>query len=64
MLFKFPNSMFCMNILRLVSFRMICEALLLSDKLTWKLSEFWCQTFALIRRIIGGVDYKVIISSK
>ena len=40
---------------------MICEALLLSDKLTWKLSEFWCQTFALIRRIIGGVDYKVTV---
>ncbi len=38
---------------------MICEALLLSDKLTWKSSDLWCQTFALIRRIIGGVDYKV-----
>ena len=38
---------------------MICEALLLSDKLTWKSEDFWGHTFALIRRVIGGVDYKV-----
>ena len=39
--------------------RIVCESLLLSDRLKWELSEKWCMTFQLMRRIIGGVDYKV-----
>jgi len=39
--------------------RLICEALLSSDKLSYQNTELWCMTLALVRRIIGGVDYKV-----
>jgi len=33
--------------------------LLSSDKLSYQNSELWSLTLKLIRRIIGGVDYKV-----
>jgi len=33
--------------------------LLSSDKLSYQNSESWCMTLKLVRRIIGGVDYKV-----
>ena len=42
-------------------FRMICEILMNCDKLTHHNPEKWCQTFQLIRKIIGGVDYKVYV---
>jgi len=42
-------------------YRLICEVLLSSDKLSYQNSELWCMTLTLVRRIIGGVDYKVII---
>ncbi|XP_029639982.1 mediator of RNA polymerase II transcription subunit 23 [Octopus sinensis] len=38
--------------------RPICEALLTSENLHYKQKDQWIQTFALIRKIIGGVDYK------
>jgi len=43
----------------MVHCRLICEALLSSDKLSYQNSESWCMTLKLVRRIIGGVDYKV-----
>jgi len=39
--------------------RLICDALLSSDKLSYQNSESWSLTLKLVRRIIGGVDYKV-----
>ncbi|KAK2153020.1 hypothetical protein LSH36_310g00055 [Paralvinella palmiformis] len=42
-----------------LSARAVCDALLNCDQLTYENSEKWCQTFKLVRRIIGGVDYKV-----
>ena len=41
--------------------RLVCEALLVNEKLTPQNSDQWCQTLKLIRRIIGGVDYKVVL---
>ncbi|KAK0134208.1 Mediator of RNA polymerase II transcription subunit 23 [Merluccius polli] len=38
--------------------RMVCEALISSDSLEWERSQLWALTFKLIRKIIGGVDYK------
>ena len=41
--------------------RVVCECLLLTEGLSWKKEELWCQTMHLVRRIIGGVDYKVSV---
>ena len=38
---------------------MICDAVLTSDSLSWKSGDLWCRSFKLIRKIVGGVDYKV-----
>ncbi|XP_039763756.1 mediator of RNA polymerase II transcription subunit 23 [Pararge aegeria] len=38
--------------------RMLCDCILTSEKLIYKNSDFWIECFCLIRRIIGGVDYK------
>ncbi|KAG9347480.1 hypothetical protein JZ751_005047 [Albula glossodonta] len=38
--------------------RMVCEALISSDSLEWERTQLWALTFRLIRKIIGGVDYK------
>lgn len=38
--------------------RPICEALLTSESLHYKQKEQWIQNFVLIKKIIGGVDYK------
>ena len=40
---------------------MVCVALISSDSLEWERSQLWALTFKLIRKIIGGVDYKVHI---
>lgn len=40
-------------------FRMVCVALISSDSLEWERTQLWALTFKLIRKIIGGVDYKV-----
>ncbi|XP_016100148.1 mediator of RNA polymerase II transcription subunit 23, partial [Sinocyclocheilus grahami] len=39
--------------------RMVCQALMSSDSLEWERTQLWALTFKLIRKIIGGVDYKV-----
>lgn len=39
--------------------RMVCQALVSSDSLEWERTQLWALTFKLIRKIIGGVDYKV-----
>lgn len=46
-------------ILVLSSDRMVCESLINSDTLEWERTQLWALTFKLIRKIIGGVDYKV-----
>lgn len=38
--------------------RMVCECILACEKLVYKQGDFWIECFNLIRRIIGGVDYK------
>uniref|UniRef100_A0A8C5NER4 Mediator of RNA polymerase II transcription subunit 23 n=1 Tax=Gouania willdenowi TaxID=441366 RepID=A0A8C5NER4_GOUWI len=38
--------------------RMVCGALLNSESLEWERTQLWALTFRLIRKIIGGVDYK------
>ncbi|XP_064196166.1 mediator of RNA polymerase II transcription subunit 23 [Anguilla rostrata] len=38
--------------------RMVCEALISSDSVEWERTQLWALTFQLIRKIIGGVDYK------
>ena len=38
--------------------RMLCDALLSSDQLQYDNPHFWTAAFTLVRRIIGGVDYK------
>lgn len=39
---------------------MVCAALISSDSLEWERTQLWALTFKLIRKIIGGVDYKVL----
>ncbi|XP_046734323.1 mediator of RNA polymerase II transcription subunit 23 [Diprion similis] len=38
--------------------RLVCECILSCDKLQYQQEDFWVESFNLIRRIIGGVDYK------
>lgn len=38
--------------------RLICEQILLCDKLNYSNKNFWIGCFHLIRKVIGGVDYK------
>ncbi|KAK3924714.1 Mediator of RNA polymerase II transcription subunit 23 [Frankliniella fusca] len=38
--------------------QMVCECILMSEKLTYKNSVFWIECFNLIKKIIGGVYYK------
>ncbi|KDR22950.1 mediator of RNA polymerase II transcription subunit 23 isoform X2 [Zootermopsis nevadensis] len=38
--------------------RMVCECILSCEKLQYQQEDFWVECFRLIRRIIGGVDYK------
>ncbi|XP_046729572.1 mediator of RNA polymerase II transcription subunit 23 isoform X1 [Silurus meridionalis] len=38
--------------------RMVCQALIGSECLEWERTQLWSLTFKLIRKIIGGVDYK------
>jgi mediator of RNA polymerase II transcription subunit 23 len=38
---------------------MVCETIMACDKLQYQKEDFWVECFQLIRRIIGGVDYKV-----
>lgn len=38
--------------------RMVCEQILLCEQLTFNNKSFWVECFQLIRKIIGGVNYK------
>ncbi|VVD00952.1 unnamed protein product [Leptidea sinapis] len=38
--------------------RMLCDCILTSERLTYQNADFWIECFNLIRRVIGGVDYK------
>lgn len=37
---------------------MLCDCILASEKLVYENADYWIECFNLIRRIIGGVDYK------
>ncbi|CAH0390346.1 unnamed protein product [Bemisia tabaci] len=41
-----------------LSARMVCECILMSEKLVYTNDDYWIRCFQLIRKIIGGVDYK------
>lgn len=43
---------------------MVCESLINSDTLEWERTQLWALTFKLVRKIIGGVDYKVLFLRK
>ncbi len=43
-------------------YRKVCEALLSNEKLTPAHPAFWQESFAIIRRIVSSVDYKVKIN--
>ncbi|CAH4038427.1 mediator of RNA polymerase II transcription subunit 23 isoform X1 [Pieris brassicae] len=38
--------------------RMLCDSVLSCERLKYQNAEFWIECFNLMRRIIGGVDYK------
>lgn len=40
--------------------KVVCDCILSSDKLTYKNSVFWIESFNLIRKIVASVDYKGI----
>lgn len=55
------RSVICVNVHKsLFYYRMVCAALISSDSLEWERAQLWALTFKLIRKIIGGVDYKVL----
>lgn len=37
---------------------MLCDCILTNEKLTYQNADFWIESFSLVRRVIGGVDYK------
>lgn len=37
---------------------MLCDCILTNEKLNYQNADFWIESFNLIRRVIGGVDYK------
>ena len=43
---------------KVVSARQVCDALLASEHLRPQKSDFWLAAFRLVRKVIGGVDYK------
>ena len=43
---------------KVVDARKVCDALLNSEHLKAERADFWLATFQLVRKIIGGVDYK------
>jgi mediator of RNA polymerase II transcription subunit 23 len=43
---------------RVVGARQVCDALFMSENLRPDRCDFWLATFSLVRKIIGGVDYK------
>ncbi|XP_053676099.1 mediator of RNA polymerase II transcription subunit 23 [Anopheles nili] len=49
------NRMVALNI---IPAKLLCDQLMGSDKLVYKNPCFWIEAFQLIRKVIGGVDYK------
>uniref|UniRef100_A0AAG5D7W1 Mediator of RNA polymerase II transcription subunit 23 n=1 Tax=Anopheles atroparvus TaxID=41427 RepID=A0AAG5D7W1_ANOAO len=49
------NRMVAMNI---IPAKLLCDQLMCSDKLTYKNPCFWIEAFQIVRKVIGGVDYK------
>ena len=43
---------------KVVNARQVCDAILGSEHLRPQKSDFWLASFRLMRKIIGGVDYK------
>lgn len=41
--------------------RLICDAILKTPHLSFQRELMWCKTFQLLLKIIGGVDYKVVL---
>ena len=54
---RFKTILWCAR--RCACVRSICDALLRSEDLDHQLSDKWCQTFSMVRRVVGGIDYKV-----
>lgn len=54
-LFHLLDSMVAQNVLQA---RMVCECILTCEKLLYQNEDFWIECFNLIRKIIGGVNYK------
>ncbi|CAG9138091.1 unnamed protein product [Plutella xylostella] len=42
----------------IIQARMLCDCILSNEKLEYQNADFWIQSFYLIRRVVGGVDYK------
>lgn len=42
----------------IVQARLVCDSILVSEKLFYDHSDYWIECFNLMRKIIGGVDYK------
>ncbi|XP_065086456.1 mediator of RNA polymerase II transcription subunit 23 [Ochlerotatus camptorhynchus] len=38
--------------------RLLCEQIMSSEKLAYQNQSFWIECFQVVRRVIGGVDYK------
>ena len=38
--------------------RLVCESILNCDKLSYSNSTHWVKSFGLVRKVVGGVDYK------
>lgn len=53
------NFLVIIPLMSLFTFRMVCVALISSDSLEWEKTQLWALLFKVIRKIIGGVDYKV-----
>ncbi|XP_050073432.1 mediator of RNA polymerase II transcription subunit 23 [Anopheles maculipalpis] len=49
------NRMVALNI---IPAKLLCDQLMCSEKLVYKNPCFWIEAFRLIRKVIGGVDYK------
>uniref|UniRef100_A0A182MU65 Mediator of RNA polymerase II transcription subunit 23 n=1 Tax=Anopheles culicifacies TaxID=139723 RepID=A0A182MU65_9DIPT len=49
------NRMVALNI---IPAKLLCDQLMCSDKLVYRNPCFWIEAFRLIRKVIGGVDYK------
>ncbi|XP_058065826.1 mediator of RNA polymerase II transcription subunit 23-like [Anopheles bellator] len=49
------NRMVALNI---IPAKLLCDQIMGSEKLTYKNQCFWIEAFQLVRKVIGGIDYK------